>query len=86
MPKKLRSRVYKKLILNPILIKCPQHNKILYRDVNAARQAAKSYRKKWGSKMDIYGCRYYIGFHIGHPRAHKGRKAGKLKNAYPRIK
>lgn len=84
MAKKRKKRVYK--ILAPGLVKCPNHDKVLHRNIEDAERAAKRFRKHWGSKMDVYHCPEYEGWHIGHPRAHKGRKAGKKKDLFERIK
>lgn len=84
MAKKRPKRSYK--ILAQMIVRCPKHEKVLHREIEIAREQAKRYRKRVGSKMSVYHCSVYEGWHIGHIRAHKGRKAGKLKNAFPRIK
>ena len=84
MAKKTAERSYK--ILAQMIIKCPKHNKVLHRELEDAEKQAKGYRKRIGSKMDVYHCSMYEGWHIGHHRAHKGRKAGKLKGVFPRVK
>lgn len=84
MRKKRDKRSYK--ILAQSLVRCPEHTKKLHRTLDEAKSQAKRYRKKVGSKMAVYHCSVYEGYHIGHVRKHKGRKSGKKKDMFPRIK
>ena len=84
MPKRRRKRVYKKL--EQYVRRCPRCSKILYREKKEASDAAKRYRKRVGSKMSVYHCIEYDGYHIGHTRLHKGRKSGKKKDLFDRVK